>query len=207
MELKERHKGLVAVVGGKTNVGLLLERDVSWLELRLMSEAMALACLVIHGDIGATHTKPLRQAYQADYIFKQLGKLHPDFFPKPWKQTLRGSRANRVALLEPLEEPYLTKELLIKLYVESYDHLHRGKIETLTTNMSPYQFNRKKVAEYVRLWARLLLVHTIQPIDADQVYLVRMGAASTGSVDVQPFKAGSSFPADQFEVKFPLDPK
>lgn len=24
MELKERHKGLVAVVGGKTNVGLLL---------------------------------------------------------------------------------------------------------------------------------------------------------------------------------------
>jgi hypothetical protein len=59
--------------------------EFCYLQLRMICESIALACLIAQGHVGIV--KKLRKEYAADRIIKELEKLHPDFFPRPARTT------------------------------------------------------------------------------------------------------------------------
>lgn len=185
LELRARHRGVVSVINRETKLSKLLQKDICYLEFRMMCEVMALASLVIHGDIPLTHTRPLRDEYKADKIIRKLEELHPDFYPRPVTQRLVGPPGKRLAHLTKFSLPYLTQKRLVSLYRECNDQLHRGHVSNLSDN-KVLRIDRERLSTYAYLWSALMLTHVIRPKDSDLTFLVRMGAASNGSVDVFP---------------------
>lgn len=55
-----------------------LAEEFCYLQLRLLCEVIALACLVAHGDI---RTKKMLRESKLIVIFKELERLHADFYP------------------------------------------------------------------------------------------------------------------------------
>jgi hypothetical protein len=93
--------------------------------MRMICETLAIACLVAHGDIKATKSGKLTKTYQADYIINELEKLHPDFYPRPTKQTTK----NGLIGWEDITDPYLTKAELVASYRHTGNFLHVGDLQ------------------------------------------------------------------------------
>ncbi len=89
--------GLMEIIKGRTNLIVSLTKkppvgvppffvyELQHLQVRMVCEILAKACLVLHGDIAGAKSAKLTDAYQADHIMKALEKLHPHFFPRPVK--------------------------------------------------------------------------------------------------------------------------
>jgi hypothetical protein len=88
-------------------------REFCFLQLRMLCEVIALACLVAHGDIPATRAKRLQREWSPDRILAELEKLHPHFFPQPGREgpLIQGVHRH----FETLESGFLTKAELLTL--------------------------------------------------------------------------------------------
>ena len=104
--------------------------EFAYLQLRMICELIALGCLAAHGDIEGARTAKLRRSYEADGILKALEKLHPDFYPKPSRQS-HDRDAKGIWRLEPIKSGFLTKQELFRLYGECGRFLHRGNLQAL----------------------------------------------------------------------------
>ena len=60
--------------------------ECCYLQLRMITELIALACLTAHGQAPGARTKAIRKETSADAIMKSLEKIHPDFYPIPEQQ-------------------------------------------------------------------------------------------------------------------------
>jgi hypothetical protein len=98
------------------------------LQIRMICENLAIACLVAHGDVEGARSNRLSSAYQADFIMNALEKLHPSFYPRPTKQIIQNGT---VTGWEYIRDGYLTKSDLIKTYRGAADFLHVGPISEL----------------------------------------------------------------------------
>ena len=67
-EIKYRIVTIDHVLSGNAKLQTQAVRELCYLELRLICETIALACLVIHGDIRATNTRKLEKEYSADRL-------------------------------------------------------------------------------------------------------------------------------------------
>jgi hypothetical protein len=113
-----------------------LIREYCFLQLRMLCELIALGCLVAHGDI--TKTKYFQKAYKADDILQRLEKLHPDFFPYPFKSTITPPSPGFPGELkmEDVETDYLKKDELIQLYVKCGSILHKGQLAQIACHQN-----------------------------------------------------------------------
>jgi len=100
--------------------------EFCYLQLRMICELIALACLTAHGDIAASHSKEFRKSRKADWIIKALENLHPNFYPAAGKQHL--DAAGKIIGRIKLTDGFLTKKELLQLYYECGQILHRGSI-------------------------------------------------------------------------------
>jgi hypothetical protein len=149
--------------------------ELGYLQLRMICELIALACLVAHGDVSGTSA--MRRRYEADWIMNRLQQLHPEFYPQPSRQIPEASYIRT----EPITSGYLTREELVALYRECGQVLHRGTVE----NMSA-QFERTidfaRMSELASKIVVLLNHHHIQLSDPTRQYIVVMRAADDGNV-------------------------
>jgi hypothetical protein len=90
-----------------------------------------LACLIAQGHVGII--KKLKKEYAADRIIKELGKLHPHFFPRPAGTAEGDSERYHLEIIE--DGPFLKKKELIDLYGRCGSVLHRGSIKTINQNI------------------------------------------------------------------------
>lgn len=60
--------------------------EIAYLQLRMICELIALACLVAHGEVSGVQKADLRKEWNADKIIKKVGSLHPGFYPVPVRQ-------------------------------------------------------------------------------------------------------------------------
>jgi len=112
-----------------------LIREYCFLQLRMLCELIALGCLVAHGDI--TKTKYFQKdAYKPDDILRRLEKLHPDFFPYPFKPSVTPANPGSPGsiTLEDVDTDYLKKEEVIRLYGKRGSILHKGSLHRLLSN-------------------------------------------------------------------------
>lgn len=161
-EVKVRMTSIRTATDNFTGIPGPLIREYCFLQLRMICEIIALACLTAHGDIKATQSKKLSKEYSAERIFKMLENLHPDFYPHPSRMTKKGP--NRFHL-EQVTDGFLTKDNLLLLYVKCGDVLHRGSIKKLLSDKTPLEAD---FTEILDLWGEiqtLLKIHRVGLLD------------------------------------------
>ena len=177
-EIKRRAEVIQSVTRGQINVPQIVGLELSYLQLRMICELIALSCLTVHGDVPATKAKRLTKAYNADQIVKNLERLHPAFYPSPGRQ-IHDPNGKVVEVVKVLE-PHLNKSELQLLYGECGDFLHRGNIEQILKGRKMPEFAR------IELWVTkittLLNHHQIQLVDKSRQLWVIMHASSDGKV-------------------------
>jgi len=183
-EVKRRTEVIQNVTGARVQVPKIVGLELSYLQLRMMCELIALACLTVHGDVPATKAKRLIKAYNADQIVKNLERLHPSFYPIPSRQ-VHDSNGKVVEVVKVLE-PHLNKPELQLLYGECGDFLHRGNIEQIMKGRKMPEFSR--IDGWVKKITTLLNHHQIQLVDSNRQLWVLMQASSDGRVHAFEFE-------------------
>lgn len=146
--------------------------ELGYLELRMTCETLALACLVVHGDDIGALTARMRSAYHADAILNKLERLHPNFFPEPGFpiQDLAVSGGRKFV---PATFDYMTKPMLLKLYWDCGEHLHRGTYESIgDLPMTPIDPIREARTRFVALlkFHRIALLNTTRELWVQAVH-------------------------------------
>ena len=129
--LMEAIKARLEVVQLALNGGLNLIfseasiQEICWLNLRMIAETIAVACLLAHDDL---QNKELQGTWDADKIIKTLANLHEDFFPHPVK---REHLAGGAVHMNNIADGYLTRAELLQLIGQAGNKLHVGSLKNL----------------------------------------------------------------------------
>jgi hypothetical protein len=182
-EIKRRTEVIRSVTLGRIQVPKIVALELCYLQLRMICELIALACLTVHGDVPATKAKRLTRTYNADQIVKHLERLHSSFYPVPGRQ-IRDDTGKVLEVVDVLD-PHLNKKELQRLYGECGDFLHRRNIEQIMKGGRPPDFAR--IGEWLEKTTTLLNHHQIQLIDPKRQLWVLMRASSDGSVHAMEF--------------------
>ena len=177
-EVKVRHTCIRKLLEEKTGFDAVFIREFSFLQLRMICEAIALGCLVAHSDIQATQTRGFRKLWSASEIIERLEKLHPDFFPIPFEGR-ETSPGHFHFGLGP--QSALTKADLLKLYGKCGSVLHRGTRDRLGPAKAPTQADFLDIAERTVALRNLLQNHFILMLGGQTVFVCEMGGGPLGT--------------------------
>jgi hypothetical protein len=164
-EAKYRLLAMDTALGGQTGLPMGAIHEFCFLQLRMLCELIALGCLVAHGDI--KNIGNLRKAYEADKIIRRLQQLHQEFYPRAARQTKAGPALYDAVILE---EGFLTKQELVKLYVKCGNILHRGTAKRFL----PRQYGEtdfREIATWKKKIEVLLGYHVIFMLDNKTIVL------------------------------------
>ena len=90
-EINARIEILNMAINGRIDLPPPFIREISYLQLRMMCELLAIGCLVAHGDISDTKSNSIQKEFNAEKIINRLENLHPNFYPHPVRLTNRTS--------------------------------------------------------------------------------------------------------------------
>lgn len=175
-EAKIRYLAMDHAASGHTHLLPTFAREFCFLQLRMICELIALACLTAHGDISETKTKRFREEYSASDILKWLEKLHPRFYPLP----VETKRIGRVAKMKDADLDYLSKADLIALYGRTGDVLHRGSITYIQSGKPQFLDGFDEVIKWAAKISNLLGQHTIVTHDDKKIIHCVWYAANKG---------------------------
>jgi hypothetical protein len=134
-----------------------------YLQLRMICESIALACLIAHHDIRETQSNKLFNNWSAAQIMDQMERIHKDFYPRPVEQIL--DTDGKVIGVSSIKNGYLTSDRFLSLYAECNAELHLG---SLKKNLQPLKEGPLKVDPII-LWHNeimaLLNIHWIPLAD------------------------------------------
>lgn len=197
-EAKIRLDAMEMALNGRTGFIAPLVSEFCYLQLRMLCEIIALGCLVAHGEIIGTQTKKLRKAWSAAEIMDELDKLHPWFYPMPFKVIETGVGTKTFEILNSSE--YLTKSELKTLNGKCGDVLHRGDVQQVRLNglRINIRLSDPEIAEIVG-WANrinaLLGNHLIPLLDGHKIYGCQLRTEKSDRVAMSEFHtAGPIWP-------------
>lgn len=187
---------LMEVIKARTGVILLLANEptglppfsvseLQQLQIRMICETLAKACLVLHGDIAGAKSTRLTTAYQADLIMNALEKLHPRFYPKPVKP---GPEKHGMGGMIDITDGFLTKKELLKSYYGTGDFLHAGETQDIIAG----KYKRTN-PEWIKLWTDKL----VALLNNHTIYLKDGPGAWDGK---EPLKYDNGEPAPKYQV-------
>lgn len=150
---RSRHAELAKPLFGED----YLAAEYSMLQLRMVCELIALACVVAHGDMPVTRSGKFKNEYSADVIFKKLGDFHPDFFPKPIK-----SVPGRFGFPDLQgHDDGMIKDEMVKLYRYVLDRLHRDRVKNILSGkrrLYDYKYLDESITKLVWLLNEHIIV-------------------------------------------------
>jgi hypothetical protein len=154
-EIKVRIDAIDLALGGGMNpfIARFVE-EFCYLQLRMICELIAFACLVVHDNLGPK--SDLYKTHKADWIMGELEKLHPDFFPTAFvtERHPKGQIWN-----DRLNDTLTMSELKSLWSRECGSRLHRGSVKTVMTHAMDVEI--PKVRTWVEKIANLLEQHYI----------------------------------------------
>lgn len=175
-EAKFRALSINAITSSQLGLPVPLLREYGFLQLRMLCELIALACLVAHGDIEKTKASVLQNEYKAGVIVKRLEKLHPNFYPSPRNLIFSPGHVH----LADYDRDFLTKEELLTLYGKSGDVLHRGSLRELLDPKSQPPADFRDIQNWGQKILNLLSVHLISRIGGNFHFVVALEAQQVG---------------------------
>ena len=150
--------------------------ELGYLQLRLICEIIALACLAVHGDVPGARSAKMRSAHEADYILNSLERLHENFYPQPGAIVPHPPTGGRAFI--PTKADNMSKRELVRLYWECGEYLHRGDYEGTRkfpkTELKPIHKAALKIVA-------LLKVHKISFLGSDDEMWVTMADPTNGN--------------------------
>lgn len=174
-EAKIRLDAIEALCKGELKQALppLIAAEAGYLQLRMLCELIALACLVAHGDIKETQSRRLRKEWKPDRIIRALEKLHPAFYPTPMRVSQQAPKISgskrQIHSFEEINSGFLTKTALSNLYMRLGKCLHRGSITDFASRESALPG-----FDQIYLWAaqigNLLNIHSLSLFDKKSAF-------------------------------------
>lgn len=159
--IKTRHAILNSVLTTGHGLPEFAIAEFCQLQIRMICETFAIACLVAHGDVEGTRTGKLTRAYEADLIINALSKLHPHFYPRPGKQQGMDGKITKV---DWVTDGYLTKQELISSYRASSGYLHGRTLQDVLGD-KPRLIDPNTMVRWAQKLAALLDHHSIYLAD------------------------------------------
>jgi hypothetical protein len=183
-EIRIRLDAINSVLRSAPPLPEVLIAEFCLLQLRMICELIALACLVAHGDI--TKTNRLTREYKADFIVSNLEPLNPDFFPRAVQQVQRGPGRFE---LPPKQSGFLTKPEFLKLYREKFGNaLHRGSLKRLLSSKRDRNAPLGEIAVLVARIQGLLDHHIITLHGGNFMLACGMVTRETGGTTIALFQ-------------------
>ncbi|MFZ1108594.1 MAG: hypothetical protein WAN43_09655 [Rhodomicrobium sp.] len=184
-EVKLRVTCIDNAANGRTGLPTPIVREFCYLQLRMLCELVAIACLVAHGDITLVQPHKIGKTTAAQDILNELSKLRPHFYPMAATQTVGNSF--RIDII--FDKSPLPKEELILLYGKCHRHLHRGSLKGLLNADSALDLNISvpEIIEWTQKINDLLSFHIIA-INSDRLFGCMLRNMSDGG-KVQVFVA------------------
>lgn len=180
-EVKARLASIEAALRGDCRLSPPFVEDFCYLQLRMIGEVIAVACLLAHGDIPAAQKSTLRKSWDADRIIKTLAGLHPDFFPYPVKRRqipVSDDLPRGGIHLDDVPPGYLTKDEMIEFLGKVGNRLHRGSLKRVLANLYTIQNNYPDIVKWHGKIVLLLNEHRIMFSDKRSFYYCSLIEAS-----------------------------
>jgi hypothetical protein len=179
-EVKARIAAITYGLGGfNPRQPAFIESEFCYLQLRLICDTIAIACLVAHGDhIERALRDSLADNWRINKMFERLSTARPNFFPIPFTQKPLGSGGFEHI---PIRTGALTQDGFLALYDECSNVVHRGTLSRVLSGNSD-RFDRSKVIDWQRQIMTLLSCHEIWIATEEKFYAVVMQASSDGRV-------------------------
>ncbi len=197
-EVKVRIDAINLALQGRTNLATPFVRELCWLQLRMLCELVAIACLVAHGDITFLQPHKLGRSTSAEEILDRLTRLRPHFFPIACKQILTAEGPGKFQL-QPMEPSPLAKKELLDLYGKTHRHLHRGSLKAILSMDVNEPWDTKVDAPEISKWAQrindLLSVHMIPISDKLMIITILRNADDNHKVQVATAQAADIVPS------------
>lgn len=169
-EIKARNRLIEGTYGGKYKLPDFARIEFTYLQLRMISELIALACIAAHGEISEVRTSKIMKAYEPGKILKHLDSLHPVFFPIPVESIFHDNGSYK-GITPKEDHSGLTKSEVPKLHALCANFLHRGRIKSYTRWI---EADFKKAAEWQNKIIGLLNQHIIVLSDKKRISYVVM---------------------------------
>ena len=183
-ELMERTKedlsGAIEIMES-TSIRLKTRIKTAAVQTRKILEDMAYASLVSNKDAGGRTQEELQNLRHPKDIFRDIGKVHPNFFPTP------------VEIRKPTKgQPFVTKtkgvlnkEKLLQIYRELNTLAHSTNPLNEPVDLKSFE---KKITVWLEEIANTLDTHQVMlPHHPDHFYVVKMKGDRDGSVQCTPF--------------------
>ena len=179
-QTKKDLAGAVQIMESMT-INLETRIETAAVQTRKILEDIAYATLVSNKDAGAKTQEELQGLRYPKDIFRDLGKVHPNFFPTPVE--IREPSRSRPFVVKT--KGVLNREKLVQMY---------GELSSLAHSTNPLaepvdlQYFEEKIPVWLEEIANTLDTHQVMlPHHADRFYIVKMTGDREGSVQCTPF--------------------
>ena len=186
-EIKFRLSAIESAMNGETNLQRILAQEFCFLQLRMICELVALACLCAHGDL--SEASRLKAEWSADLILQKLESLQKHFFPWPSRQLPGAGRAKFRILDDDARPECITKDELLKLYGLCGNYVHRGKFRDIFDLKRARIVSFETILSHCQRIMNLLGNHSVLIKRGEKVYLLYCSLNTEPDGAVQVFVA------------------
>ncbi len=170
-EIKLRISAVDFLIGGST-VALYQRITIEsvYLQFRKILELIAMASLVANKESMERIHNGIEKFWNADLILKDLGKINPDFYPKPVFEKPHADSRVKHELVEG-QSDYLTREEFVRLYKICGKVMHADNPLGRKANYSTLQ---SQMPSWKQKLVNLLSNHTTRLVGNLNMYVIHM---------------------------------
>ena len=132
--------------------------EFCWLQLRMICETVALACVVAHADSVGDGLRQLAEKWRPTELMRRMDSLVPSFFPQPVAWQVDGSTLT----LDAPDGVHMDRKTLVEMHGRVSEALHRGRLGNVIEGRPSTLGSFSDVHAQARRIIDLLSNHTIQ---------------------------------------------
>lgn len=161
---------VICSIGTHEQTTLLRMTNIEFmvLQIRKIIEHIAMGNLVANKELYEEYNTKFSLNWNAKYIFRDLERLNPRFYPEPVK-TDRSKKPGRWIPVN--EEDYLSKEDAIKIYDKCGALMHAENPYGATVDLDYYE---TMIPIWYKKIMNLLSQHLIHMVDGEHLYCIVM---------------------------------
>jgi hypothetical protein len=169
-EAKARINAVSFILQTEAFVPNLIIEEFCLLQFRMICEIVAIGCLVAHDDTHEATTSQIRSEFSANSIMKKLEDLDLDFYPRP----LTLSKNSLGLHAEDIQNDFLSKDDLLKLYAICNSRLHIGNLKNILKEKRNLTPDLNKVTKINDDFKKLLNQHRISLLGGEKQFMCTM---------------------------------
>jgi hypothetical protein len=153
--------------------------ECCYLQLRMVTELIALACLTAHGTAPRARSRSIRKETSADAIMNSLDKIHPDFYPIP-EQQIRDENGGWLGSNLRMDG-FIKRRELTAVYGTCGNVLHIGNFNQISERKpSDLDHHIPYLNKTISGIVGLLQWHTIVTVDPSIQFWIEMAPSDGG---------------------------